>query len=357
MIVHASQPIRTDDFDFDIPPGLIAVSPRPHSEHRLLAFDRAAGKATRHTFDEIVDILPPRSLIVVNNSQVMKTSLALEADPNLDLQVLNPKSLPLDGVVALCPYPAPVGETVPVTGGQFIVTGIPVAGRNIRRGRFTVRGEAVHTLPEYLEKYAAIALPRYVASQRVPSGVDANAFQTMFARLSGSLTCPTAGLHFTPALVAALRSAGHEFLEITLHIGFGSWGSLETEFVADFDLDAEQILVDVEALRRLREAKRSGQRILAVGTTTVRTLESVAGEVLAAEEPKSGTERFTSLLIYPGHEFKVADMLLTDFAYPRTPVMMMSAAFTGLDALRGIYREAIPAEYQFDIFGDGLLIL
>ena len=349
--------LRSADFDFDVPAELIAVVPRPHDEHRLLAFDRQDGRIVHARFDEIAGLLPPRSLIVVNNSRVMRTSLALQADPDADIQILNPKAEALEKVVALCPSPVPVGAVLHVAGGQFVVTGIPVPGKSIRVGTLETGDPSIRSLPAYLETYAGVALPRYIASQRVPPSVGEGDFQTVFARVPGSLTCPTAGLHFTPALIERLQAAGHEFVEISLHIGFGSWGSLETEYVGDFDLDAEQIAVDREVLLRLRQAKRSGRRILAIGTTCVRTLESIPDEVLGEPGPSSGVERFTNLLIYPGHELRVADMLLTDFAYPRTPVMMMSAAFCGLEALKTVYRQAISLGYRFDLFGDGLLLI
>jgi S-adenosylmethionine:tRNA ribosyltransferase-isomerase len=355
---HSKQEkLRSADFNFDVPAELIAVAPRPHAEHRLLAFDKKGGGIRHCRFDEIVDLLPPQSLIVVNNSRVMKTSLVLQSDPDADIQVLNPKSDSLEKVVALCPSPVPVGARLLVAGGEFEVVGIPAAGKSIRSGHLRADDPSIRSLPAFLETYAQVALPRYLSSQRVPASVGESAFQTIFARVPGSLTCPTAGLHFTPGLIEKLKSAGHEFVEISLHIGFGSWGSLETEYVGDFDLDAEQITVGREVLLRLREAKRGGQRILAIGTTCVRTLESIPEEVLGAAEPSSDVQRFTNLLIYPGHALQVADMLLTDFAYPRTPVMMMSAAFCGLEALKTVYREAIRSGYRFDLFGDGLLLI
>ncbi|MBN2386675.1 MAG: S-adenosylmethionine:tRNA ribosyltransferase-isomerase [Anaerolineales bacterium] len=349
--------LRTLDFEFDVPTELIAVAPRPHAEHRLLVFDKKSGRIGHYRFDEIADLLPPQSLIVVNNSRVMKTSLALDTDTCADIQVLNPKSDSLEMVVVLCPSPMQVGARLAIAGGQFVVTGIPAAGKNIRIGGLRAEDPSIQSLPVFLEKYAQVALPRYLSSQRIPARVGESAFQTIFARVPGSLTCPTAGLHFTPALVENLAAAGHELVEISLHIGFGSWGSLETEYVRDFDLDAEQITVSREVLHCLREARRKGRRILAVGTTSVRTLESISEEILGATEPSVDVHRLTNLLIYPGHELKVADMLLTDFAFPRTPVMMMSAAFCGLDALTMIYQEAVRSEYKFDLFGDGLLLL
>jgi len=352
-----SDRLRSADFDLQVPPGLIAVAPRPHAEHRLLAFDRRSGALRHARFAEIVDLLPPRSLIVVNNSRVMKTSLALAADPAADIQVLDPGAESLERVAALCPFPAPPGARLAVAGGEFLVTDVPLAGRNVCLGRLRAQDPSIVSLPAYLEAHARVALPRYLSSQRVPAEVGEEDFQTIFARVPGSLTCPTAGLHFTSGLVEALQSAGHEFVELSLHIGFGSWGSLETEYVGDFDLDAEQIIVSRDTLLRLRQARSTGRRILAVGTTCVRTLESIPDEILGAAAPSTDVRRLTGLLIYPGHEFKVADMLLTDFAYPRTPVMMMSAAFCGLDVLREMYREAICSGYRFDIFGDGLLLI
>lgn len=348
-------PLLTQGFEFCIPQEQIAYAPRPRREHRLLVYDRSTGRSAHYAFAEFCAALPPHTLIVINNSKVVRAALRKVPDDGSYVQVLNPNELRLESVVTRLSLP--VGAGITVTGGRYTVTDSPLPGKDIRVGRIDPADSTLATLPEFLARHGSLPIPTYISSERLPESLDERAYQVCYAHVPGSIACPTAGLHFYPELMDDLRAAGHEVVEVTLHIGYGSWGDVETDYLDEFDLDAEEIHVEAEALRRLREARQTGRRLLAVGTTCVRTLESVAQEVTHGTWPPEGVHRTTNLFIYPSHQFQVADMLLTDFAYPRTPVMIMSAAFCGLDPLLSVYREALDAGYMFDIFGDALLIV
>lgn len=346
--------LRPSDFDFSVPAGQIATRPRPHHEHRLLAYHRQADRITNTHFADLGGVLPPESLIVINNSQVVNAALKKQPDDGHYLQVLDPREQNLDHVVmSLASRPA-AGTQIDVAGGRFIVHS---THDSVTLGQLVPDDPGLQSLPAFLEKHGVIPLPTYIGAERLAYDLDEAAYQVCYAHVPGSLACPTAGLHFYPELMQALEQAGHQFVEITLHIGYGSWGSLSTAYVDDFDLDSEEIIVELEALQTLWQGKRDGRAIVAVGTTCVRTLESIAAEIHQETLPDTGIHRNTNLFIHPPYQPRVADALLTDFAYPRTPVMVMSAALCGLDAIRQVYNVALDAGYMFDIFGDALLII
>lgn len=345
--------LRTEDFAFTIPAGQMATRPRPHHEHRLLAYHQHERAIAHYQFAELGQALPPDSLLVVNNSKVVRAALKKTPEDGHYIQILNPRETRLDKVAATLSNEVAAGSKVDVVGGQLVIRAV---GKGVVTGEIIPADSSVQSLPAFLDAYGVIPLPDYIDEERQTHDLDEADFQACYARVPGSLTCPTAGLHFYPSLIDELKAQGHECVEVTLHIGYGSWDSLQTTFVDEFDLGAEEIIVDVEALHSLRRAKRDGRAVVAVGTTCVRTLESIAPEVWQAEEPETPVHRTTSLFIYPPYEFKVASALLTDFAYPQTPVMTMSAAFCGLDAIKRIYHTALSDGYMFDIFGDALLL-
>ena len=346
--------LRAREFDFSVPIEQIATHPRPHHLHRLLGYDRQAKQISHCQFADLGRALPPESLIVINNSQVVNAALKKQPDDGHYLQILNPRETSLDKVaIAIYSRTESVGE-IEITGGRFVIR---VVGDRVALGVIVPDDSAINSLPVFLDRYGVIPLPTYIGAERLAYNLDESAYEVCYAHVPGSLACPTAGLHFTPELMQALEAHGHQFVEITLHIGYGSWGSVQTAYVSDFDLDSEEIIVNLDALKALWQGKREKRPIVAVGTTCARTLESVAAEVLQESQPEAGIQRTTNLFIHPPYHPRVADALLTDFAYPQTPVMMMSAAFCGLDALKQVYNVALAEGYMFDIFGDACLIM
>ena len=341
-------------FDFSIPGGQIATRPRPHHDHRLLAYNRQTHTITPVPFSALGRLLPPESLIVINNSKVVKAAIKKDPDDGNYIQVLNPQSSSLENVAIPLPQNAEPDDAINITGGRLVIL---AADSRVALCKIISDDPSMDSLQAFLSRYGVIPLPTYVGEERLAYDVDESAYEVCYARVPGSLACPTAGLHFTPTLMHSLETQGHQFVEITLHIGYGSWGSVQTAEIGEFDLDAEEITVDREALQRLWQGKREGRPIIAIGTTCVRTLESIADEILQATQPGSGIKRTTNLFIHPPYQPRVADALLTDFAYPQTPVMIMSAAFCGLDEIKQVYNRALDEGYMFDIFGDALLML
>ena len=340
-----------DEFDFDIPSGQIAVRPRPHAQHRLMKVDRRSGHVSHHDFAEIGTVLPSGSLLVINNSQVVKAALRRRDKVSRLVQVLNP----LEPDLARVAVTTPSDRDFAIDGGYFKLADVK---DSVALGRIIPDDARIVSLPDFLDQHGTIPIPVYVESERFKGAedLDESAYAVCYAHVPGSLACPTAGLHFYPELMTALERAGHQFVEITLHIGYGSWGSLQSGSIAGYDLNAEEIHVEVDALNAIWQAKRDQRPVIAVGTTCVRTLESITHEILNTKPPKNAVHRTTALFIHPPYQPRVADALLTDFAYPKTPIMMMSAAFTDMSILRKSYDDAITRGYMFDIFGDALLL-
>lgn len=348
--------LLVSDFEFPIPRERIAIRPRPHGQHKLVIYDRRTKKITHHKFDDIGTLLPKGTVIVINNSKVVKAALRKIVDDGTYLHVMYPSHPDLNEVFTLCPWKPAVGETIDIKGGKYMVQGAPVENRDIRIGKLIPNDQAIKTLPEFLEKNGSIPIPIYVNSERMPDDRDKRDYQNCYARVPGSIECPTAGLHFYPKLMEDLKGEGIDFIEVTLHIGYGTWKSFKTKYADEHDMDAEEIIVSGKSLEKLIKAKKQKRPILAVGTSSVRTLESIADEILNGHAPKGGIHRETNLFIYPGYKPKIVNMLLTNFSYPRTPIMALAAAFSELRPLKKIFREALDNDYLFYTYGDAILI-
>ncbi len=349
--------LLSSDFEFSIPRERIAIRPRPHGQHKLIVYDRKTKIISHHRFEEIVDLLPKGTVVVVNNSKVVNASLRKAVEDGTYLHVMYPSHSNLNEVYALCPWKPAVGESIEIKGGKYVIEGAPVVNRDVRVGKLIPHDKNIKTLPEFLEKHGYLPIPIYVNSERLPDNLDHRDYQNCYAKIPGSIECPTAGLHFYPKLINQMKNKGIEFVEVTLHIGYGTWKSFKTEYIDEHDMDAEEMIVSEDILKRLREFKKQGRPILAVGTSSTRTLESLNKEINGSGNIKHGVHRDTGIFIYPGSKLKVADMLLTNFAYPRTPIMALAAAFSGLNPLKRIFTEALEGDYLFYTYGDSILIL
>jgi len=221
-------------------------------------------------------------------------------------------------------------------------------------GRRTIRlwTEDGADIDAAIDAIGHVPLPPYI--KRADRATDRERYQTIFARARGSVAAPTAGLHFTPALVAALQERGIEFAEITLHVGYGTFQPVRTDRVEDHQLETERFEIDVEAARKIENARREARRVIAVGTTTTRTLEAVAAGHDGRIVPTRGA---SDLFIYPGFEFRVLDGLLTNFHLPRSSLLMLVASFAGRERVLNAYADAIAVGYRFYSYGDAMLIL
>ncbi len=358
--------MRTADFDYFLPLELIAQTPSAERDQsRLLVLQRGNGRIAHRHFGALLEYLRPGDLLVLNNSRVIPARLrGVNAKSGGQFEVLLLKENCLnDWWVMLRP-----GKRARL-GTQIIFR---EANGNVGRVRATVidkndeghrrlRFIGTSNLNESLDTIGEVPLPPYIL--RTGSGEliqDRKRYQTVYAQSAGSVAAPTAGLHFTQALLDAIRSRGVTVCFLTLHVGLGTFAPVKTETLAAHAMHHERFEVGVETARAINEAKRSSRRIIAVGTTTTRVLESVAAENQGQLIPGAGR---TNIFIYPPYQFKIADALLTNFHLPRSTLLMLASAFAAPNETRGrelilsAYAEAVRKRYRFFSYGDAMLIL
>jgi S-adenosylmethionine:tRNA ribosyltransferase-isomerase len=348
------------DFDFDLPKDLIAQAPpEVRGQSRLLVVDRAAapGQVTHRMMSDLPTMLRAGDLLVVNDTKVFPARLLGRRTPSggavecmLLERVTGEDGEPLWNALM---HP---GQKLKV-GGRFTCGGPPyLEGEIVARGSFghrTVRlwSEDGADVDSVIDRIGHLPLPPYI--HRPDSPEDAERYQTVYARARGSVAAPTAGLHFTPELFAKLDAHGIERVAITLHVGYGTFKPVRAEVVEEHVVDAERFDISEDTAARINKARAEGRRVIAVGTTTTRALESAAGEA-GAVRPGPGV---TSLFIHPGHEFRVVDALVTNFHLPRSSLLMLVAAFAGRDRVLAAYQQAVAASYRFYSYGDAMLIV
>ena len=343
------------DFDFHLPDELIAQDPpAERGGSRLLVVDRASGELGDSVFAELDRHLRPGDLLVLNNTRVFPARLLGTRVPSggaVECLLLRPLT-ESPGEWEALGHPGQKlkpGARVLFTDGTVQLHG-EVLTRHFH-GRRTVRlwsgdGEVA----ALIDRLGHIPLPPYIRRTDRPS--DRERYQTVYARERGSIAAPTAGLHFTPDLLDRVAARGVERTEITLHVGYGTFKPVRVERVEDHAVDAEAFTVSADAARALNRARRDGRRVIAVGTTTTRALESL--DTAAEIAPASGV---TDLFIRPGHTFGVVHGLITNFHLPRSSLLMLVAAFAGRDQVLAAYRHAVRERYRFYSYGDAMLIL
>jgi S-adenosylmethionine:tRNA ribosyltransferase-isomerase len=357
------------DFDFDLPSELIAQEPPTvRTGARLLCLDRASGSLTHTHITALPELLIPGDLVVVNNTRVFPARLLGRRVPTggaVECLLVRPVYDPEVGPTGEGVGPAPMVWEALVHPGQKLKPG----ARVIFDGTHTLHGEILErrffgrrlvrlwtedatTVDAAVDAIGHMPLPPYI--KRDDRVDDRDRYQTIFARTRGSIAAPTAGLHFTPALVTALEDRGVEVTEITLHVGYGTFQPVRVEQVEDHRLEAERYEISDAAAAAIARAQIEGRRIIAVGTTTTRTLEAVArahdGHVVAGHG-------VTDLFIYPGFDFRVVNGLLTNFHLPRSSLLMLVSAFAGVARVRNAYDAAIAGRYRFYSYGDAMLIM
>ena len=343
------------DFDYVLPPELIAQTPIPkRDEARLLVVDRGAGALMDSTVNELNRWLDPGDLLIANNSQVIPARLQgrrAETGGRVELLLLKQvapgrwealakpaKRLRPGGIVELSPRDAGTGA--------LAVTIVE------RRDE----GIVVVALPDAVEanlaRFGTLPLPPYIHSRLE----NDERYQTVYARHPGSAAAPTAGLHFTPELISSLREDGIGWAEVTLHVGLDTFRPVTVERVVDHAMHSEVYRVDADVLRRVQAAKVAGRRVVAVGTTSARTLESVGQRWdWRADEPR-GCEGPTSIFIVPGYRWRLVDAMVTNFHLPRSTLLMMVSSLAGKMLIEQAYAHAIRERYRFFSFGDAMLI-
>lgn len=350
--------MKTADFDYELPPHLIAQDPiEPRDSSRLMVLRRDDGSITHAKFHQLGDFLRSGDLLVCNDTRVIPARLfghkvptggkvelllTVKREETLWEALIRGRRVPLGGLVELSgtdgrepdsSLRAEVGERT-ASGGRLVRFQAPVE--------------------PFLETLGAVPLPPYIHK----SLEDPQRYQTVYADKNGSAAAPTAGLHFTPRQMATLEDGGIEFAFLTLHIGVDTFLPIREEETEHHLMHSEYCVVSRETAQAVNEASAGGRRVVAAGTTAVRALETAA-----RHDPGTGTdvlapyEGWTDLFVYPGYRFQVVDCLITNFHLPRSTLLLLVAAFAGKGLLDRAYREAIKAEYRFYSFGDAMLLL
>jgi len=340
---------RTSDFDYDLPPSLIAQDPLPdRGGSRLLVLDRAGGAVRHGRFVDVVDLVAPEDVLVINVSRVIPARLHGKRETGNVAELLLVRELP-DGTWLAMGHPG--GKLKPgrrVTFGPDSSAEIVEAlGGGLRRVRFVGPLDAPATLAQYGE----VPLPPYI--RRAPRPEDRERYQTVYAAHDGSVAAPTAGLHFTRDLLDRLRARGVALAEVDLHVGPGTFKPVETDDLARHAMHAEPYRVSDAAAALINQRRDAGGRVWAVGTTVVRTLETLAGPG-GHISPGAGETR---LFIHPPYAFRAVDRLLTNFHLPRSTLLMLVCAFGGYDNVMRAYGEAIEQRYRFYSYGDAMLVV
>ncbi len=339
--------MQLSEFDFPFDSSLIAAYPSlPRDHARLLVLDRSSRSLAHHRVDELPGLLQPGDLFVVNNTKVVAARvIGRKRTSGAETDILFVKDLGNSIWEALIK-----GAFRP---GQIVEMGAEAVAVVVERSaaRTTVRVESPIPLPEWLRKNGVMPLPPYM--KRAPIEQDREWYQTLFAQHEGAIAAPTAGLHFTPGLLARLQHRGIGLTSVTLHVGPGTFKPVTVERIEDHQMGAEWIEVGTEAVRAIEQMRALGKRIVAVGTTVVRALETAA-HTDGRLRPYRGE---TDMFLTPGYQFKVVDALLTNFHLPHTTLLMLVSALAGTERLRRAYAEAVRERYRFYSYGDAMLIL
>ena len=336
--------LKTHDFYYDLPEELIAQTPaNPRDSARMLVYNQTLDKTEHKIFRDIIDYLTSNDVLVINNTRVIPARLFANKVTGAKLEVFMLKRLNLtDYEVLMRPAKkAPVGTklifsdnlTCEVIGNQEEIGG-RIISFDVKEG----------TLEAELDRIGKIPLPPYIHTTLE----DDEEYQTVYSKIRGSSAAPTAGLHFTPELLEKIKQKGVQVEEVTLQVGLGTFRPVSEENALDHKMHSEEIVISEEVANRLNIAKQEGKRIIAVGTTTVRTLESAADRKNHIVPVKKETDIF----IYPGVEIKFVDALITNFHLPESTLIMLVSAFIGREKTLEIYREAVEQKYRFFSFGD-----
>ncbi|MDE2780543.1 MAG: tRNA preQ1(34) S-adenosylmethionine ribosyltransferase-isomerase QueA [Chloroflexota bacterium] len=365
--------MRTDDFDYHLPPELIAQAPvEPRDASRLLVLDRATGGMQHRRFTDILELIPPNAVLVLNHSRVIPARLygrRRDTGGRVELLLLRREAegiwqalgrpgrgLRPGSVIQLEPpdssanHPNQAGfpVSVPSPGEPVEAEVISVENEGIRRIRLSVES-GIHRLGE-------MPLPPYIHQPLT----DPERYQTVYSREPGSAAAPTAGLHFTPQLLDALRARGVRTAFLTLHVGLDTFRPVSEDNPREHTIHTEYYELPAQAAEILSDARARGGPIIAVGTTSVRTLEQVGKDLAESGEPEGASIKPVSgqadLYILPGHQFRLVDGMITNFHLPRSTLVMLVSAFAGRQNILAAYQEAIQEKYRFYSFGDAMFI-
>lgn len=340
--------MNVKDYDYDLPEKLIAQDPlEDRSSSRLMVLDRQTGDVEHRHFTDILEYLHPGDCLVINNTKVIPARLfGVKEDTQAKIEVLLLKRKENDIWETLVKPGKKAKPGTKLVFGDGLLTAevVDVVEEGNRLIQFHYDG----IFEEILDQLGQMPLPPYITHQLK----DKNRYQTVYAKYDGSAAAPTAGLHFTKELLQKVKDMGVDITEVTLHVGLGTFRPVKVENVLDHHMHSEFYMVSQEAADKINRAKESGHRVIAVGTTSTRTLEAAADENGRLHE----TSGWTEIFIYPGYQFKVIDALITNFHLPQSTLVMLVSALAGREHVLHAYEIAVKERYRFFSFGDAMLI-
>ena len=341
--------MKKEDFYFKLPEELIAQDPlEDRSASRLLVLDKESGKIEHRMFRDIKAYLKPGDCLVINDTKVIPARLIgskIGTDAKIEILLLKRKENDIWETLVKPGKKAKPGTKISFGEGLLIGEVIDVVEEGNRLIQFSYQG----IFEEILDQLGQMPLPPYITHQLE----DKNRYQTVYAKHSGSAAAPTAGLHFTPELLKEIKESGVDIAHVTLHVGLGTFRPVKVENIQEHHMHSEFYHIEASEAEKINRAKRGGHRIICVGTTSCRTIESAAKPDGTLSEWSGWTEIF----IYPGYQFKVLDCLLTNFHLPESTLIMLVSALAGREHVLHAYEEAVKEQYRFFSFGDAMLIV
>ncbi|MBP5308446.1 MAG: tRNA preQ1(34) S-adenosylmethionine ribosyltransferase-isomerase QueA [Clostridia bacterium] len=339
--------MQTKDFYYELPDKLIAQTPvEPRDSSRMMVYDRKTGAVEHRIFRDVTDYFHKGDLIVVNNTKVLPARLYFYTEHGGKVEILLLRRKNLTDWEVLVKPGKKAGEGVKLYASEEL--SVEILSRTDEGGRI-VRFIYNGVFEDIISRLGEMPLPPYIHEKLK----DKNRYQTVYCKVEGSAAAPTAGLHFTPELIEKLKNKGVEFAEVLLHVGLGTFRPVKVNDVTKHVMHSEFYAINAVNAEKINRAKREGRRVIAVGTTGVRTLETVADENGFVKECSGETNIF----IYPPYKFKCVDALITNFHLPESTLIMLVAAFTSREKILELYNVAVNEKYRFFSFGDCMLIL
>ena len=340
--------MRTDDFDFNLPEELIAQHPYDkRDEARLMVMDRDAQKIEHKIFKDVIDYLEPGDCLVINNTKVLPARLYGKKDTGANVEFLLLKRIEGDYWEVMVRPGNKLRPGAKATFGDGLLNAeiLEVLEGGNRKVKFEYNG----IFNEVLDQIGLMPLPPYIKETLKEN----DKYQTVYAKHDGSAAAPTAGLHFTEELLEKIKQKGVRIANVTLHVGIGTFRPVKVENIEEHSMHSEHYYIKKEDAEIINETKKNGHKVIAVGTTSCRVLESVADENGMVKE----TQGDTSIFIYPGYKFKCIDNLITNFHLPESTLIMLVSSLAGRDFVMEAYEEAVNEKYKFFSFGDAMIIL
>ena len=340
--------MKRQDFYYELPEELIAQAPlEDRSSSRLLVLDKESGAVSHHVFKDVIDYLNEGDCLVINDTKVLPARLIgakVGTDAKIEVLLLKRKENNIWETLVKPGKKAKIGTKISFGDGLLKGEVVDIVEEGNRLIQFTYEG----IFEEILDQLGQMPLPPYITHHLE----DKNRYQTVYAEHTGSAAAPTAGLHFTPELLEKIEKKGVDIARVTLHVGLGTFRPVKVDEITDHHMHSEFFQIEEEAAEKINRAKDAGKKVICVGTTSCRTVESAADETGHLKACSGWTEIF----IYPGYQFKVLDSLITNFHLPESTLVMLVSALAGREHVLAAYEEAVKERYRFFSFGDAMLI-